>query len=157
MLQMKFDTKNEKKHVLMSTKWREVRRKGKSPEKQPRRYTDDPSIISFYVNNLPGDAYWKELWTLCAALGNLTDIYIASRKDVSGSFFAFIRYKNPAKSEEVVQKLNEFTCRGRKLTANLAKRKRTEIKRQPKPPAAKPQPIGNNARRDTRSFADVAG
>ncbi|KAL4570731.1 hypothetical protein LXL04_026392 [Taraxacum kok-saghyz] len=136
--------------------WREVRRKGKPAEKQPTKSFDDPSVTSFYVNNLPGDTFRKELWAPCAAIGKLVDIYIAGRKDASGSFFAFIRYENPSNPEEVVQRLNEVNCRGRKLTANIAKRKRPTIRRQIPPPVHKPRPIFNAARRDVRSFADVA-
>ncbi|KAL4560581.1 hypothetical protein LXL04_032734 [Taraxacum kok-saghyz] len=141
----------------MREEWRVVRRKGRPPVKTTTNRWDTADVSSFFVNNLPGDAFRKELWAPCAALGNLVDIYIAGRKDASGSFFAFVRYENPADADSIVHGLDEVSCRGRKLSANISKRGRSLPQKPQKKPATNPIPIINLATRGNRSFAEVAG
>ncbi|KAL4583320.1 hypothetical protein LXL04_007890 [Taraxacum kok-saghyz] len=134
-----------------------VRRKDCPPAKTTTNRWDTADVSSFYVNNLPRDTFKKELWAPCAALGNLVDIYIAGRKDASGSFFAFVRYQNPADADSIVYGLNDVTCSGRKLSANIAKHGRTLPQKPQKKPVTNPIPIVNMTTRGTRSFAEVAG
>ncbi|KAL4578777.1 hypothetical protein LXL04_014908 [Taraxacum kok-saghyz] len=142
----------------MAIGWRVVRRKGRTPEIPSKDRFDNPDITSFYVNNLPGDTFRKELLAPCYALGNLVDIYIAGRRDAVGFFFAFIRYEKPPNPEIIVKGLAEIVCRGRKLNANIAKRNRQAAKKQGRPQVAAQRPVINTTRRYAnggRTFADV--
>ncbi|KAL4569955.1 hypothetical protein LXL04_025604 [Taraxacum kok-saghyz] len=127
---------------------------------------EDPSVTSFFVNNIPGDANRMELWRLCQNLGNLVDVYIAGKRDVSGSFFAFVRFKNIQEPYAIVKALNNTEYRGRKMAANCAKASKLT-----KPATDIPTTTGGDLRkkqgglvyrpvqtlaRESRSYADAA-
>ncbi|KAL4585970.1 hypothetical protein LXL04_010598 [Taraxacum kok-saghyz] len=126
----------------METEWREVRRKGGGSSKGISSPTHSESeLTAFYVSNLPGGIAKSELWKPCAKLGELGDIYIAGRKDRSGSFFAFVKYAKAIGKETcdaIVKGLKEIQIRGKLLAANCARHSRSAIQKAP------------------RSFADVA-
>ncbi|CAH1444736.1 unnamed protein product [Lactuca virosa] len=132
--------------------------KGSKTEAATFKAANVENLTSFYVSNLPGDALNKEIWKSCASLENLSDIYIAGRRDSSGSFFALFKFatvKDKKEIDNIVKGLNEITCRGRKLVANCAihpKRAYHVTSRRSSviaPRVFKPAPRG------TRSFAEV--
>ncbi|KAL4557711.1 hypothetical protein LXL04_035898 [Taraxacum kok-saghyz] len=137
-------------------KWREVRRRKAPPPERHHGRSDDSLLASFFVSNLPGDISRQELWKLCVNIGELSDIYIAGRKDVKGSFFAFVKFANVEKPEDIEVALNGVTCRGRKLVANSAKHPRHVAPKIIKKPVQTKQFHYREAPRDARSFADVA-
>ncbi|KAL4576766.1 hypothetical protein LXL04_012865 [Taraxacum kok-saghyz] len=103
------------------SEWREVLRRRTSDPKQFHGNVDDPSITSFFVTHLPGDATKSELWKLCAPLNRLVDVYIAGKKDTSGAFFGFVRFAKVVNPEEMEKGLSRLECRGRKMTVNLSR------------------------------------
>ncbi|KAL4582449.1 hypothetical protein LXL04_006998 [Taraxacum kok-saghyz] len=105
--------------TTMESEWTEVRRK--------RKPSDKP-IISFYVSNLPGDTFRKELWDPCAALGKHVDIYIAGRKNAASSFFAFVRYEDPADPISIADSRSGVTCRRRKAAEMFKANKNISLK-----------------------------
>ncbi|KAL4561547.1 hypothetical protein LXL04_033714 [Taraxacum kok-saghyz] len=135
----------------MESEWREVRKRRGGPPAKQTGTAGGSKITSFYISNLPGDANRKELWDLCGKLGNLTDIYIAGRRNFSGSFFAFIRFA------EVMDPIPLSVVLTRKIAANQAKHAKP---RPVKAPIKKKENTAPNtfraATRGTRSFADVA-
>ena len=98
------------------------------------------------------------MWKLYFKLGNLADVYVAGRRDVSGSFFGFIKFSNVERPEKIEAELSNISCRGRKLTANLSRHPRL-VKRngvfKPLRPSVR-QPISVGQQRDSRTFAEVA-
>lgn len=107
------------------------------------------------MKNHPGDAIKKDLWGPCSKLGLLADIFIAGRRDASGSFFAFIRYAKVQDAGSIERGLNKVVCRGRTLVANLAKHPRSTPKvtdKNPNVSSFKPAPWKSM---DSRSFSDV--
>ncbi|KAL4587743.1 hypothetical protein LXL04_000617 [Taraxacum kok-saghyz] len=146
---------------MRETEWREVRRKN-HPKATPQAtipHRDEPNVTSFYVSNLPGGARKGDLWGACAKFGNLVDMYIAGRRDASGSFFGFIRYRGETDVASIEERLNGIVCRGRKLVANCARHPRKHSPPKTKPSVAqvrhsfRPQAAAT----DSRSFADVIG
>ncbi|CAH1450467.1 unnamed protein product [Lactuca virosa] len=85
------------------------------------RSLDDPSVCI-----LPGGTNKKEIRGLCEKFGLLVDIYLAGRRDASGSFFAFVRFANVGNLEVVVDALNRIYLRGNNFLANLAKHLRKQ-------------------------------
>ncbi|KAL4581007.1 hypothetical protein LXL04_017213 [Taraxacum kok-saghyz] len=147
---------------MEDTKWRTVRRKGRPPAGVPNAASGDDPLTSLYVSNLIGGVSRSDLWKPCAKLGNLSDIYIAGRRNVAGSFFAFVKYANMEGQESidaVVKGLNEISCRGRALQANCAKNPRPAAKpaqQTPfRPPSHAPR-VFHPAIRGAKSFADIA-
>ncbi|KAL4563770.1 hypothetical protein LXL04_027815 [Taraxacum kok-saghyz] len=138
---------------MMESEWRQVRRKpagGATPATKSKGASED--LTSFYVSNLPGDACRKELWKPCVALSNLTDIYIAGRRNSAGVFFAFVKYsdvKNQAEIDDISKGLKEVVCRGRKLEANCPR----HPKRNVSVGARRPVPV---IPRGGKSFAEAA-
>ncbi|KAL4568994.1 hypothetical protein LXL04_024620 [Taraxacum kok-saghyz] len=132
------------------SEWREVRRKSKPSEKP---------VVSFYICDLPGDVFKKELWAPCATYGKLIDIYIAGRKNAAGSFFAFIRYEDPADPIAIATSLNNVMCRGKKIVANIARQPRPSKQPPPRIPPSRSRTVQNMAwsTQDSRSFADALG
>ncbi|KAL4581773.1 hypothetical protein LXL04_006301 [Taraxacum kok-saghyz] len=141
----------------MREEWREVRRRHTAP----KNFTgdrNDPNITSFYISNLPGDATKSEIWRPCSRLGRLVDVYIAGRRDANGVFFAFVRFERVANHDKLEEELNNLACRGRKLTANLAKHPRKPAAQMPSRSAVV-APLARGfppAARGPCSFADVA-
>ncbi|KAI3698756.1 hypothetical protein L2E82_42558 [Cichorium intybus] len=137
--------------------WREVRRRRSStvPASKFQVGVNDPSIFSFFVSNLPGDANKMEIWRACSKFGELVDVYIAGRRDVSGAFFAFVRFANVRNPAIIEKELNGVSCRGRRLIANFAKHPRAAPSPAPNRSAAGVANPIPQASRDSRSFADV--
>ncbi|KAL4591899.1 hypothetical protein LXL04_004874 [Taraxacum kok-saghyz] len=139
----------------MEREWREVRRKGVSARKGHGK-VEDSSLTSFFVTNLPGDVTRQELWKLCDKMGRLSDIYIAGRRDASGSFFAFVKFAKVERAESIEAALNETSCRSRKLVANVARHSRNVPQREVKRPVQTERKQFRAVPRDSRTFADVA-
>ncbi|KAL4585619.1 hypothetical protein LXL04_010242 [Taraxacum kok-saghyz] len=141
--------------MVRESEWREVRRR-KTGVKNFHGNGDSGSTTSFFVSGLPGDATKVEIWKLCSPFGNLVDVYIAGRKDASGEFFGFVRFKNLVNPGETEKNLGNADCKGRKLKINISKHPR------PVPAAPARAPIHRRphffppAKTDARSFADVA-
>ncbi|KAL4564988.1 hypothetical protein LXL04_029068 [Taraxacum kok-saghyz] len=123
------------------------------------QYPKNPRFHSFYVANIPGDISRRELWKLCDKIGDLTDIYIAGRRDASESFFAFVKFSNVLDVGRIEERLNEICCRGRKIVANCARHPRHALQKQSYVHPQRPQPqttrYEQSRPRDGRSFADV--
>ncbi|KAI3709613.1 hypothetical protein L2E82_39379 [Cichorium intybus] len=132
--------------------WHEVRRRRGSAVMATR---GDSSLSSFFVKNLPGDVSKQELWGPCSKLGCLADIYIAGRRDASGSFFAFIRYDKVQDVESIEAGLNKVVYRGRKLVANVAKHPRPLQEVMKRRQSTNPTKFVPPSSRDSRSFSDV--
>ena len=96
---------------MRESEWREVRRRGSGP-KTFHGSSEDDSITSFFVADLPGDVTKAEIWKLCSPLGKLVDVYIAGRRDASGTFFGFVRFTKLGNPEETEKGLNNVICRG---------------------------------------------
>ncbi|KAI3777981.1 hypothetical protein L2E82_06906 [Cichorium intybus] len=147
--------------------WREVRRKGTTTRRSAAGLShgriDDSSLTSFFISNLPGDVNKLDLRMSCAPLGNLKDIYIAGRRDCSGSFFAFAKFADVVNLEDMESRLNKIIFRGRKLVANVAKHPRPlqpkSVRMQNATGSAHfshpPWDSRASGQRDSRSFAEV--
>lgn len=133
-----------------------MRRKGFTRKRSPGR-VDHSSLTSFFISNLPRDVMKSELWKLCTYLGKLTNIYIAGRKDVIGSLFAFMKFSNVERPEKIEQRLDKISCGDRKLAANLARHPCHPAPRVvPSRPAIGAPRSFPPATRDSCLFADVA-
>ncbi|KAL4583655.1 hypothetical protein LXL04_008236 [Taraxacum kok-saghyz] len=102
-----------------------------------------------------------ELRVLCKKIGNLEDIYLAGRRNATGLFFAFLKFTEVNKPEEVEAALNEIHLRGRNMKANLAKHPRRQHDgSRPiwKPVSRAPKQVGRPIRsaKDSKTFVDVA-
>ncbi|CAH1439758.1 unnamed protein product [Lactuca virosa] len=137
----------------MAGEWREVRRKGSSVRKFQGKL--EGNITTYFVTNLRGDVKKAELWKPCSKVGALVDIYIADRRDASGTFFAFVGFKNVLHPKGIEKELNEITCRGRKVAANCAKHPKAVTVDVSKRPADAAMNRFSSAHRDARSFVEV--
>ncbi|KAL4556260.1 hypothetical protein LXL04_038906 [Taraxacum kok-saghyz] len=143
--------------MVRESEWREVRRRRNLGPKPFHGSSDDPSVTSYFVKGIPGDATKAEIWKLCAPLGQLVDVYIAGRKDATGAFFAFVRFKGVSKPDELENGLNNLEYMGRKMTVNLSRHPRASGTADPgRAPISKPHRPIPVARTDGRSYAAVA-
>ncbi|KAL4581283.1 hypothetical protein LXL04_017494 [Taraxacum kok-saghyz] len=141
--------------MVRESEWREVRRRNSGPKKFQGN-EEDPLISSFFVKELPGDASKAEIWKLCSTLGKVVNVYVAGRKDASGALFGFVRFANAVNPCQIEEELNRLVCRGRKIVANLSRHPRAAAATPPRAPANKPHRPLPSARKDVRSFAEVA-
>ncbi|KAD4178488.1 hypothetical protein E3N88_27079 [Mikania micrantha] len=77
--------------------------------------------ITFYVSNLPEDCNAMELAKEFGRFGTVSDVYVAARKDKSGSFFGFVRLPESADTERLVRSMNEVKMGSLKLSVNIAR------------------------------------
>ncbi|KAL4592410.1 hypothetical protein LXL04_005404 [Taraxacum kok-saghyz] len=104
--------------------WREVRKRkpGSSGERGGTGASED--LTSFYVTNIPNGIRKEDVWNPCAKIGDLADVYLAGRRDSSGSYFAFIKYRRVQDVEVMEQALNKIILWGKNIKANISKHPR---------------------------------
>ncbi|CAH1444129.1 unnamed protein product [Lactuca virosa] len=61
---------------------------------------------------------------LCENMGRLVDVYLAGRRDSSGSFFSFVKFDDEKNTKAIEIALNATKQRRRKFYVNLAKHPR---------------------------------
>ncbi|KAI3744324.1 hypothetical protein L1987_57403 [Smallanthus sonchifolius] len=76
---------------------------------------------SYYVSNLPEGTTSKDLAPYFQNYGRLVDIYVAAKKDKSGSFFGFVRFEDVDNKWELEKAMTEIHIDNARLSVNLAK------------------------------------
>lgn len=140
--------------AIAGDEWTQVpRRRRKPPE--------SPLVTTMFVSNLPLNANKGELWRLFGNFGELSDVYIAQKKDANRRNFAFIRFKNVRNWRILEATLQNLSFAGKKLQVNVAKFERKQKKRV-QDFQYRREPINTKATagircnvRDGRSFAAV--
>ncbi|KAI3818748.1 hypothetical protein L1987_12565 [Smallanthus sonchifolius] len=94
--------------------WQDPRRKMKEGNRSGR-------WTSYYVANLPEGTKPEDLKTCFNQFGNVVDIYVASRKDKSGSCFGFVRFSMVEDKWELERSMREINMKNLRLSVNLAK------------------------------------
>ncbi|CAI9267059.1 unnamed protein product [Lactuca saligna] len=76
-----------------------------------RRSITNRAITTLYVSNISDGFNYKDVWDIFMEFGKVIDVYIARKKDISGSNFAFIRFKGIKYIEELEMKTGNVKCR----------------------------------------------
>lgn len=112
-----------------------------------------------FVSNIPDGVSKESIGRLFKNFGDLTDAYMATKKDAKKKNFAFVRFKKFSREKEMEAVKQGLTCRGSILTINISRFERTgrstkKVQENTAPNAVQ-QPMGQSFR-DGRSFVEVA-
>ncbi|KAI3496778.1 hypothetical protein L1887_39153 [Cichorium endivia] len=99
--------------------WTEVRRRSTLRNVNDR----DGSSTTFFVSKLPTGVNREELKRKFSRYGQVSDVYIANKKDASGNLFAFIRFQEVGNVKELEKNLEGITICGSKLIIGELSRK----------------------------------
>ncbi|CAH1431816.1 unnamed protein product [Lactuca virosa] len=136
--------------------WSEVYRRR---QKNVRKRWNHNGVTTMSVSNIPDGVNKESVSRLFKNFGELTDVYMATKKDAKKKNFAFVRFKKFSREKEMEAKMQGLKCRGSILTINIARFERMEIckkKVQEKiSPNVVQQPVGQSFR-DGRTFVEVA-
>ncbi|KAF5815065.1 putative RNA recognition motif domain, nucleotide-binding alpha-beta plait domain superfamily [Helianthus annuus] len=132
-------------------------------------YPGSRNIIKFFISNLPEGCTPWELRCGLSGYGDISDTYVARKRDKNGSRFGFASFKDVKDKAEVLKSLKGAKLGGCKLKVNIA---RFALENG----GGLGQPVGDNLRpkmanvganpggdvrmssfRDFRSFRDVLG
>ncbi|KAI3524832.1 hypothetical protein L1887_03498 [Cichorium endivia] len=84
-------------------------------------------ITSYYVTNFPIGTSIQQLWAACSSIGEVVDVYMATKKNNEGKRFAFIRFARTQNKGEIEKRLNEVRCGGQKFKANISRYNRRQV------------------------------
>ncbi|XP_023762270.1 uncharacterized protein LOC111910664 [Lactuca sativa] len=120
---------------------------------------DHRGVTTMFVSDIPDGVSKEKIRRLFEKFGEITDIYMATKKDVKRKNFAFVRFKKGKGEQEMELLMQGIKCNESVLTVNIA---RYERKRIPVHNVADTnkiryaqQPLGHSLR-DGRSFMEVA-
>ncbi|CAI9295733.1 unnamed protein product [Lactuca saligna] len=108
--------------AIAGDEWTQVSRRQRKPP-------ESPSVTTMFVSNLPMNANKGDLWRLFGNFGELSNVYIAQKKDANRRNFAFIRFKNVRNRRFLEVALQNLSFAGRNLEVNVAKFERKLKKR----------------------------
>ncbi|KAI3708376.1 hypothetical protein L2E82_37544 [Cichorium intybus] len=97
-----------------------MERKGEWQQVRHRRRIPNDTT-TFFVSGLPEKVHREEVKKLFVRFGNVVDVYVAERRDSSGKFFAFIRYRGVANVEKLEGQLQKVCYQGFPLSVNVAR------------------------------------
>ncbi|CAH1438900.1 unnamed protein product [Lactuca virosa] len=100
--------------------WTEVRRRRKSTHERDA----NAHVISYYVSNLPDNANKIKIRKSFHIFGKVVDIYIGSKRDKSGSLFAFVRFEGVRDAKILEKEMSRVRCEHCILKVNIAKYQR---------------------------------
>ncbi|KAI3751029.1 hypothetical protein L2E82_22028 [Cichorium intybus] len=86
-----------------------------------KRPPEKLGVITMFVSNLPEKVSKGELWKVFGKFGELSDVYIAQKKDANKRNFAFVRFKNNRNQSNIEAALQNISIAGRLLQVNVAK------------------------------------
>ncbi|KAI3676782.1 hypothetical protein L1987_86395 [Smallanthus sonchifolius] len=101
---------------MRGREWQEIRYQ---KDKGGRKHLQ--SETSFFVSNLPDGCnptvLWKALWTF----GVISDAYVTKKKDVTGNFFGFVRFKVVANIKSLLEEMSSVKIFEAKVDVKVAK------------------------------------
>ncbi|KAK8570926.1 hypothetical protein V6N13_103323 [Hibiscus sabdariffa] len=77
--------------------------------------------ITLFVDNILQKMHWKGLWFAFARHGNVIDAFIARKLSRGGSRFGFIRFDKRSDALRAIERLNDFTLFGNKISVSFAR------------------------------------
>ncbi|KAJ0752228.1 putative RNA recognition motif domain, nucleotide-binding alpha-beta plait domain superfamily [Helianthus annuus] len=97
------------------------RRKGKGQGAKRSDCVSAGNITKFFVSNLPPGCTPWELSSFLGTYGEVTDSYVARKKEKSGNIFGFVSFKDVRDKTELERYLSNVKMGGFKLRINIAK------------------------------------
>ncbi|KAK8684059.1 hypothetical protein V6N13_040096 [Hibiscus sabdariffa] len=82
--------------------------------------------VTIYVNNIPEKLHWKGLWQTFGRHGEVSDTFIANKKNKEDKRFGFVRVPSRFDAYRMIERLNNFRLYGYVLTISLAKYKKRQ-------------------------------
>ncbi|KAJ4840385.1 hypothetical protein Tsubulata_036249 [Turnera subulata] len=89
--------------------------------KAVQKAIDNNLVISVYVENLPNRWIPTDLHLVMSRFGDVIDVFIPKKLNRHGRRFAFVRFKNTADMQYLLQKINGLQVDGAFLGANPAR------------------------------------
>lgn len=115
-------------------------------------------VTTMFVSNIPDGVSKDTLRKIFIKYGELTDVYMAVKKDSRRKNFAFVRYRKVSKERELEATLQKIMCSGALLEVNIAKFERKMMAENVEGLKKKPQFVQiplRQAYRDNRSFMEA--
>ncbi|KAK6145750.1 hypothetical protein DH2020_019619 [Rehmannia glutinosa] len=119
---------------------------------------DRKNRVTFFFTNFPLGWRKDEMIRTFRRIGEVNDVFVPHKKDARGNGFGFVRFIGVKDVKELEDKLNLIWLGSYKLRANIPRfnRHQKEQKMNTIPtPNPKPLIISKQARRDSRTFAEV--
>ncbi|KAK8982526.1 hypothetical protein V6N11_046446 [Hibiscus sabdariffa] len=107
---------------LPETNWKEVGLRDKTRDfGRNLKMQDHPGCFSVYIGNLSSKVKWRDLKKLFQRFGQVLDVFIPKKTDVSGSNFGFVRFPSKQEAEMAIFMFEGAWVVDRRIQVNLAR------------------------------------